>query len=137
MKHLLSLFVLAVTLFTALNAIDASANPRPDNPSFSGGRVTCMATDNGWEEHFGGHSTCQKCLSKHSSCTERCSTENYSCKAEGTDYQGRVETFEAYGSDEYFARDEALDRCYRMGARSCSSSGCTTISQVVSTRSCQ
>lgn len=171
-KHLSLLFVLAVTLFTALNAIDASAdwrrpgpggrpgwgnpgrpgpggpgwnNPgRPGpggpgwgNPGHGGGRVTCTASDNGWEEHWGGHGSCGECVSKHGSCTERCSQESFACRAEGTNYNGTSESFESYGSDEYFARNEALDRCYRMGARNCRSVGCTTSSQVVSTRSCR
>jgi hypothetical protein len=177
MKSFFSLFALAATLFTALNAIDASAdwqrpgsrpgwnnpgrpgpgpgwnNPgRPGRPGWGnpgrpgpgpgpgfgfGGNVTCSATDNGWEEHWGGHGSCQECKARHGSCTERCSTTSYACKAQGTNYRGQTETFESYGSDEYFARNEALDRCYRMGARNCSSTGCSTSQQVVSTRSCQ
>jgi hypothetical protein len=192
-KHLFSILALAVTLFTALNAIDASANwqrpgggfNRPGNsdrpgwnnpgrpggpgwfnpgrpgrpgrpgyggpgyggpgyggpgyggPGYGGGRVTCTATDNGWEEHWGGHGSCGECKARHGSCTERCSQESFACRAEGSNHLGRAESFEAYGSDEYFTRNEALDRCYRMGARNCRSVGCTTHSQVVSTRSCQ
>jgi|GEM_PF-1886800 len=194
MKQFLSLLALALTLFTAINAIDANADwrggrgpgfggpgrPGPGGPGWSepgrpgrpgpgrpgpggpgwnnpgrpgpgpggpgwnnpgrpgpGPRVTCSATDNGWEEHWGGHGSCQECKARHGSCTETCSTESFSCRAEGTNYSGRTESFESYGSDEYFARNEALDRCYRMGARDCRSAGCTTSSQVVSRNSCR
>lgn len=169
MKSLLSILALAVTLFTALNAIDANAAWRPGNgpgfggpgrPGFGGpgrpgrpgwnnpGRpgpgwgnpqpnVTCSATDNGWEEHWGGHGSCQECKARHGNCTETCSTQSFACRAEGTNHMGRPESFESYGSDEYFARNEALDRCYRMGARDCRSAGCTTSSQVISRNSCR
>lgn len=183
MKHLFSLLVLAVSLFTFLNAIDASANDRhgwsrpggnpgwgrpgpgpgwgrpgpggpgwgrpggnpgwgrpgpggPGGPGWSQPRVTCTATDNGWEEHWGGHSSCHECKAQHGNCTETCSQESFACRAEGINGLGNSESFEAYGSDEYFTRNEALDRCYRMGGRNCRSVGCTTSSQVVSRRGC-
>lgn len=161
MKHLLSILVFAITLFTALQAVDASANDRfgfnrpgrpgpgwgrpggnpgwgrpGGNPGWSQPRVTCSATDNGWEEHWGGHGSCQECKAKHGSCTETCSTESFACRAEGSNSMGNTESFEAYGSDEMFTRNEALDRCYRMGNRNCRSVGCTTSSQVVSRRGC-
>jgi hypothetical protein len=185
MKHILSLLALALTLFTAINAIDANAdwrggggrpgwsNPgRPGNggPGWGGpgwsepgrpgnggpgwgnpGRpgnggpgwgnpqpnVTCTATDNGWEEHWGGHSSCQECKAKHGTCAQTCSTQSYNCRATGTNNLGRAETFESYATDEYQARNEALDRCYRMGARDCRSADCSTSTQIVSRGQCQ
>lgn len=130
MKPILSILALAITLFTALNAINANANWG------RGSQVSCIATDNGWEEHWGGHGSCQECKAKHGRCTETCSRENYSCKAEGVNYQGFTESFEAYGSDEYDTRNEALDRCYLRGATNCHYVGCSSESEVVSRRTC-
>lgn len=106
------------------------------------GNVTCSATDNGWEEHFGGHSDCRSCLAKHGSCTERCTIAQYRCQAEGRvrDHRTgrtRVETFFGQGSSRWDAEDEALRDCRWSRAESCQIKTCLTDQREVSRRSCR
>lgn len=125
----LSLFALCLLIQTSARAMGGSV------PSGSGG-YGCSASDNGWEEHFGGHSSCGECLSRHGSCSERCYETSYSCSAVGTRYDGSQDTITAHDRFEYGARDEAMRRCYYSGLRDCHSSYCNTESNLVSSRSC-
>jgi hypothetical protein len=54
--------------------------PYPGQPNYPGYcNVTCRADDNGYEEHGGGHYSCDECLSYHGECTETC---NANCIAQ-------------------------------------------------------
>ena len=110
-------------------------------PGWGGGpgygrNITCQAYDNGWEEHWGGHSSCQECRSKHGGCYERCTCTSYHCTAQGNDPQGRQQTFEAFGEDQWRTRDEASQRCYYRGLMNCRVINCDTNEQEVSRRGC-
>ncbi|MCM2266277.1 MAG: hypothetical protein NDI60_00730 [Elusimicrobiales bacterium] len=65
-------------------------NPPPP-PSHA--RMTCRASDYGWEEHWGGHGggpnewdACRECLSKHGSCRFDCSVDMVRCEARFNPY---------------------------------------------------
>jgi hypothetical protein len=53
------------------------------------GRLNCVASDEGWEEHWGGHGggpseirACRECLAVHGGCRFSCSTEQFRCTAQ-------------------------------------------------------
>lgn len=100
------------------------------------GNLSCRATDNGWEEHWGGHSDCRSCVAVHGNCTERCSREEYVCEAQGQRF-GRQETYRATDSSRFQAEDRALRDCRMSRAERCTIKSCNTRSEVVSTRSCR
>jgi hypothetical protein len=130
-----SFFVLFA--FLSLFSFSAHADWGGGRPGWGGNRnVSCRSYDNGWEEHWGGHATCQECKAKHGGCTEICTATSYKCTAEGSDAQGAKQTFEAYGDDEWRARDEATRRCYDRGLNNCSVSNCDTSNQEVSRKGC-
>lgn len=103
-----------------------------------GNRVTCSASDRGWEEHFGGHSDCNSCLRKHGQCVETCSTQSYRSIAEGLDYRGYRMTVEARGDSQYQTEREAFERCARMYRYSnCHIVSTSPETEIVSRRSCR
>ena len=108
--------------------------PYPGNPGYG---VTCKATDNGWEEHSGGHYSCGECLQQHGDCTETCSTLNVECRVDGTDHYGRAVSFLGRGNDQWRAQDEATRACQYNYASNCYVVSCNQQEQVVSRRSCR
>lgn len=106
--------------------------PRPPR----GGHITCTASDNGWEEHWGGHGSCHECLSKHGDCTETCSANYFQCTAVGINHRGEEERMMGRDQDQYYAEDMALDRCYRY-LRHCRVENCVRDQETISRRSCR
>lgn len=140
MKSLTTILFMLLFTFTAhagiLDWIRPDPRPAPYDPGRSRANVTCSATDNGWEEHWGGHRDCSSCLAKHGNCTERCEATYYTCKAEGTDYRGYAMTMEARGDSRFYTEREAMDRCqYRY--QNCRITNCSESSETVSRRSCR
>lgn len=148
MKALFLVFGFVVALATA-----AEAAPRwggggggfggggSFNPGGRPGPVNCSATDNGWEEHFGGHSNCGECTAKHGTCTERCTQEEYRCKIVGQvrDRSGNnvQQIFYGRGGSRWDAEEQAQRECNWNRASSCSLQGCETNTTVVSQRACR
>lgn len=141
MKQLTTIFLIS---FFALNTyagifdwIRPGDGGRP--PRYPGGghsQVTCSATDNGWEEHWGGHGSCRECLKKHGDCVETCSIKNTTCTAEGVDYRGYKMTVQGRSEYRFDAEREAMDRCqYRY--ENCRITNCSENSEQVSRRSCR
>lgn len=198
MKEFCRLLLLVLGL-TALHSVSAQAQ--------YGGRITCGVYDRGYDEN-GPDATCGQCLLNHGECVERCSENQYTCRAIGeflnsgssrievlgrfssssslesaarrqafnqcesarlrfsgatlcvdlgcriaslgrvdcaAEAQRRVsvgggvgsrEIFEAIGYSDFDARDQALNRCYRSGARNCSIQNCVNQSRQVSSRIC-
>lgn len=110
---------------------------RPGYPGNPGYGVTCQATDNGWEEHSGGHYSCGECLQQHGDCAETCSTLNVECRVDGTDQYGRQVSFLGRGNDQWRAQDEAIRACQYNYASNCYVVSCNQQNQVVSRRSCR
>lgn len=110
---------------------------RPIRRPGYGRNIQCTATDTGWEEHWGGHSSCRECLKEHGNCVERCSEVYHSCEVTGRDRSGYTRTFYGIGSAEWEARDEATDRCYRSGFDSCSRALCRKESEQISSQRCR
>lgn len=102
------------------------------------GRVSCSASDTGWEEHWSGHSSCGSCLQEHGSCTEKCYEEREICDVQGTDYSGRTMTFSARGPDRWSAESEARRQCeWSRDMRSCVVTSCRSDNLLISSRSCR
>lgn len=117
-------------------------------------RVNCVASDSGWEEHWGGHGggpsemrACRECLSEHGNCRYSCSTEQFRCVAQFTPAaqpgqpQGPVSTYPGdTRQDEGSARDSATLRCMQstQGQQGyCSIQTCDRATQVVSSGRCR
>lgn len=83
------------------------------------GGVRCSAVDRGWEEHFGGHATCEDCVRRHGSCIETCEFSEHTCVAEGRRWGGRPIQAEGYGYSRWEAERQAVETCERRGARRC------------------
>src|SRR5207253_828198 len=96
------------------------------------GNVQCTSTDTGWEEHWGGHASCEECLRKHGSCVETCSSTYYVCQTQGTDQSGRTFTNEGRGDTRYEAEDEAMRACYYYRYQGCRVTNCNQNSETVS-----
>lgn len=157
MKPLVYLFLSMIVSFSA-QALESNASANTQSSAnfienlagrFNGGRpglespgmsarpiVTCSASDNGWEEHWRGHRTCQECLRKHSNCRETCQVTIYTCEAQGVDYRGYV--MRIYGRDysQWDAQRQTLWACQRY-YRNCHITQCTTSAETVSRRSCR
>lgn len=101
-----------------------------------GGNIQCVASDRGWEEHWGGHSGCGECLRVHGECTETCSRSYYVCQAEGTDQGGRRYTSEGRAESRYQAEDDAIRACYYYRYQNCRVTNCNQNSETVSRRDC-
>lgn len=103
--------------------------------SFARGE-TCAAYDHGFEEHSGGHGSCESCLDQHGGCNYICFSESYECTATGKDRDGREVTGRGYDSfSERSARQEAEDRCYDRGGRDCYAT-CSTDRRETSNSDC-
>lgn len=102
--------------------------------------ISCSASDKGWEEHWGGHSTCQKCMEKHGDCTETCTATDTVVYGTGYDVYGRIAKFEGRGGDSWDARRDMQSVCdyYRLSrCESDSGKSDSTHSDVISRRSCR
>lgn len=143
MKLLATILLLIMVSFNSLAGISDWIRPgRPGRPGpYDPGRndrpqISCSARDNGWEEHWGGHSSCRECLAKHGNCIETCQERFYTCEAEGTDYRGYRVTIEARGGSRYSTEREAVNRCqYRYD--NCRIKQCRETNETVSRRSCR
>lgn len=82
------------------------------------GGARCTAHDRKWEEHFGGHRSCEECERRHGRCVEVCEYLQVECVAVGTRW-GRPAEFEGYGNNRREARWRALENCERRGGRNC------------------
>ncbi len=102
--------VYTVALFTLCNVSLFAWN---DN------HLKCVATDDGWEEHWGGHATCSECLEEHGECTMRCYENDFTVVVEGRDYYGNFRRVEAADFSSSRARVKAMDRCYDRGLSEC------------------
>lgn len=154
MKRILGSLILAVSLFSpALFAqestqadvqqvevglsYEAQADFAGRFDGFRGRGVTCRAYDNGWEEHWGGHSSCEACMQDHhGSCTEICSATQYECVAVGVDRRGGTRQIPVRAPDRWSAEREALNRCsYRLD--NCRIESCDQRNEEVSRSSCR
>lgn len=113
--------------------------PMPRMPEhYPQGRISCSASDSGWEEHWSGHSTCGECLQRHGACVETCAEMREVCEVRGTDYQGRTRTYMAIGADRWSAESEARRQCeWDRNNQSCSTVTCRADNRTVSSRSCR
>lgn len=77
------------------DAVIPAARPWPSYPPPPPphARMTCRASDSGWEEHWGGHGggsnemdACRDCLAKHGSCRFDCTVEMVRCDARFNPY---------------------------------------------------
>ncbi|PJA12676.1 MAG: hypothetical protein COX65_08255 [Elusimicrobia bacterium CG_4_10_14_0_2_um_filter_56_8] len=123
-------------------------------------RMTCRATDNGWEEHWGGHGfgpderdTCRACLSAHGSCRYNCTVPYFRCTAKFFPVQppaapGQVQPpapapLNYTGDlrpDEWAARDSAMLQCYQstQGMQgNCAAATCDRQEQTVKRGDCR
>lgn len=102
------------------------------------GRVTCSASDRGWEEHWGSHGSCGACLQQHAECIETCVEQRELCEVQGTDYQGRQRRYIAVGYDRYSAESEARRQCeWDRNNSNCYTLTCRSDNRTVSSRSCR
>lgn len=133
---LVSLF--ALNTFASLGDWIRPGRPGPYDPNPGRPNLTCSVQDNGWEEHWGGHRSCQECLGKHGSCVETCSTSYFTCKAEGVDYRGYKMTLEGRGQSRYESERQVMDLCQRnYRYNNCRIVSCNENSETVSRRSCR
>ena len=120
MKKLLlalcGVLLISLSAFAYLD-YDNDYNHRPGNGYNSG--LRCQATDNGWEEHFGGHSSCGACLREHQDCTLKCYQDEYVATAEGRNRNGELVRVTAMDRDDFNAREKALERCCRSRLDNC------------------
>lgn len=114
---------------------DPGRYPQPGRPGY--GNIQCTAQDNGWEEHWGGHSTCGECVRKHGNCIETCSRNYYVCQVEGIDRNGRRYISEGRAESRYQAEDDAMRACYYYRYQNCRVTSCNQNSETVSRRSCR
>ncbi|WP_413287715.1 beta-sandwich domain-containing protein [Bdellovibrio sp. HCB337] len=103
-------------------------------------KVECTASDDGWEEHWGGHSTCEACMAKHGDCVERCDLEYVRVFGIGVDMYGRIGKFEGRAPDSWSAKLDMQRVCdyYRLG--SCEedpSKSQSNFSETISRRECR
>ncbi|OFZ25701.1 MAG: hypothetical protein A2381_00090 [Bdellovibrionales bacterium RIFOXYB1_FULL_37_110] len=98
--------------------------------------LRCQATDDGWEEHFGGHSSCGACLREHEDCTMRCYEDEVVATAEGRNQYGEIQTVTAMDRDSIYARERALDRCYNQRLSNCTIVDTDTNSRLVRSERC-
>lgn len=107
-------------------------------PRYPQGRISCSASDRGWEEHWSGHSSCGSCLQAHGECVETCVEQRETCEVRGVDYQGRSRTYMASAPDRYSAEYEARRQCeWDRNNSSCSMVTCRSDNKTVSSRSCR
>ncbi|MCM2349864.1 MAG: hypothetical protein NDI69_07570 [Bacteriovoracaceae bacterium] len=151
MKYLslfiMAFFVLNLSLIDSAEAQRRGRHPRYDRnpaphrpgPGYpSPGRVSCSASDRGWEEHWSGHSSCGACLQHHGDCVETCKETTQLCEVEGQDYRGGIAIFRAVGVDRWSAESEARRKCeWNRNMRYCRTIRCTSQDRTISTRRCR
>jgi hypothetical protein len=125
-KMLRAVLVLSAFLFSSqvfandlgniIDTIGGIVNGGRPGPGPSG--YNCIATDRGWEEHFGGHRSCQECNARHGNCIEECRYSEFVCVAQGVRW-GRPFQIEEYGYDQYDTERRALWACERRGGMGC------------------
>ncbi|MCX5784474.1 MAG: hypothetical protein NTX59_02165 [Elusimicrobia bacterium] len=119
------------------------------------GRMNCVASDMGWEEHWGGHGggpselrACQECLQVHGDCRFSCSVEQFRCTAQfnpapvaAGQPQPAPSTYTGdLRPDQGSAQDSAVLRCMQstQGLQgNCSVTNCNRESQVVRSGRCR
>lgn len=109
----------------------------PPPPPHYGERITCTYQDEGWEEHWRGHSSCGECLSRHGNCLEVCTAEFEVCDVDTEDWNGRRWVEHVRGRDRWEAEDRARSLCYSRNYRYCQVIRCNPQQERVSTRSCR
>jgi hypothetical protein len=112
-------------------------NPNTNYPPPGYGQVRCTYTDDGWEEHSGGHRSCGQCLAQHGDCNETCYADTHTCRAIGTDRWGQQRMVQADGQDRWMAESRAMEYCRYQGLYYCRIERCDYRQQVVSERSCR
>lgn len=141
MKPFLSLilalgFFLTGPSFAQVNFVE-ELEEKVDTSSFRPfrGAYECVAVDRGFEEHWGGHSSCSSCLRKHDKCVKKCYEVYYISRAEGIDeYGNKVEHVEA-GFSRYKAENLALQGC-QAKANHCKVTDTQRRKELASTRRC-
>lgn len=108
----------------------------------SGRADYCTAQDKGWEEHWGGHSSCSECLRKHGKCVETCYSKEYKVVVTGIVRDGwsntdREEEFFGVGDSEWQAESEALRNCSWRNAYNCRTKSSESRDNLVSSNRCQ
>lgn len=112
--------------------------PRRLPQRYPQGRISCSASDRGWEEHWSGHNSCGDCLRHHGSCVEKCVELRKVCEVQGSDFQGRIRTYVAIGADQWSAESEARRQCeWDRNNRSCITLSCRDDNRTISTRNCR
>ena len=101
-----------------------------------GGALSCVAQDDGWEEHSRSHDSCRSCLRQHGECVEVCSSSTVSCIVSANNRRGRVQEIEATGRDLWEAKNKAMRRCQRQGFRHCELESCDENKHIVSRTRC-
>ena len=113
--------------------------------------LNCSYSDNGYEEHWGGHESCSDCLSHHAACTESCDKSVQVCTALGsprpTEIGHRpgepnppaVQLVSIVGisaESDSEARTNAMVACAQGGYYECRVDSCRSERQNVSIRDC-
>lgn len=97
--------------------------------------LRCVANDKGYEEHWGGHETCAKCLVKHGKCVESCYDEETLCTAEGI-RNGYTRKFPVSGKNRWRTEENAVRECELSGYEDCRLINCQSEDRLVSRRRC-
>jgi len=130
------------------NSGNNNNNNYPGNHGY--GDMNCVAMDQGYEEHWGGHGggpdymrSCQECLSIHGKCRYTCSVQQFVCTAQFNPAQttgNPLPTFTGdLRDDEGSARDSASLHCMQSvqgQAGYCSVTGCNRQEQDVRSGTC-
>ena len=133
---------------------------QPGHPGDQYGRMSCVATDTGWEEHWGGHGggpsemdACRECLNVHGSCRFTCSVQQFRCASQFNAAPAPVtpgqpqpplpapQTFNGdLRPDQGSAQDSAVLRCMQATQGqigNCYVTGCKNEPQVVRRGTCR
>lgn len=100
------------------------------------GNYQCSFEDKGWEEHGGGHDSCEECLRHHGKCIRTCYEETYKCTVLGTDRYGATREFIEVGSSQWRLEQRAMDRCDYLRYERCEPKGCQKETNVISRNRC-
>jgi len=132
---LCSVLLISLSAFAYFDLDYDNNNHNGYGNNFNSG-LRCQATDDGWEEHFGGHSSCGACLREHQDCTMRCYEDQFTAVAEGRNQYGELETVTAMDRDRLYAGERALDRCYSQRLSNCRIVDTDTDSRLVRSERC-
>ena len=122
--------------------------------------MNCIASDTGWEEHWGGHGggpnemdSCRQCLQSHGDCRFNCTVGQFRCSAQFNPAQPPVAPGQVQPPlpaptpytgdlrpDQRSAQDSAMLRCmqYSQGQYgNCAPTGCKTENQTVRQGMCR